>query len=278
MHEEIIMTLSKSSIELILICYFDQNPIKYQTQSCSQWSSFSFEWRSMDKPPTYSPSYLEAQPQMARPQMAPQAGQHNVVMAQPAPTNVGTTLSLSHVCNGLLRFTSVATPADLWLQACQLSRSNPRIIKLKKICKPNEIYRHFQFYRELFLLTLFQTVIVQQPIVRPPNYIWLSCVVFWLCNWIAGAIAFALSRKFVLKIHSHSLGSTHVVVWDIVCNTKAIGSVPVSSRKNIVKNPRLVLLLILGVSMSWDWPIGLNNLECPVPPNTFEFSRRTWKL
>ena len=45
----------------------------------------------MGKAPPYSSSYLEAQPQMAHPQMEQHPGQHSVVMAQPAPANVSTT-------------------------------------------------------------------------------------------------------------------------------------------------------------------------------------------
>ena len=41
----------------------------------------------------------------------------------------------------------------------------------------------------------FQAVIVTAPI-RPASYMWLSCVVYWCCNCLAGGIAFALSCKF----------------------------------------------------------------------------------
>ena len=86
-----------------------------------------------------------------------------------------------------------------------------KFLKIERIiCKPYEIF-FGNFTRNNFLQVMFQTVIVQQPIVRPPNYMWLSCVVFWLCNWLVGGFEFALSCKLVLRVYSHSLGSRHVV-------------------------------------------------------------------
>ena len=50
----------------------------------------------------------------------------------------------------------------------------------------------------------FQNIIVQAA-ARPSSYIWLSCLVFWCCNPIAGGIAFALSCKLDDVVYSDSL-------------------------------------------------------------------------
>ena len=56
----------------------------------------------------------------------------------------------------------------------------------------------FPSYWNAFLLLIvlvFQTVVVQTGLSRPPSYLWLSCLVYWCCNCVFGGIAFALSSN-----------------------------------------------------------------------------------
>ena len=56
----------------------------------------------------------------------------------------------------------------------------------------------FDFIQCLMLIVfVFQTVVVQTGLSRPPSYLWLSCLVYWCCNCLFGGIAFALSSKTV---------------------------------------------------------------------------------